>query len=241
MRDAEILSFIRRLHCLLSSGEDQKDTAGPVTKSYATQINAPSPDYRTLLNQPSVAFASRAEREGSAPLPSNAKVLGDLWIARLNSRDALLGYGLAGKSPDGPVEMIDTGLTEKEFASWTAKDGWQVAEHIRWSFVSAMTLPQVSDAAKTAIRVWPASVARTGMQHQAGYSGRVELRDGCFFVGQFGEPVDKLAWFHAEIGLDRDKAGFLYPARQGKRPDTRTPWRKYELGWPGQRGDPARN
>ena len=180
----------------------------PVPTGYATQTNAPSPDYRGLLNQPSLAAERRSERKATAPLPTNAKSIGDLWITRLKRRGALLGYGLAGKGPDGPVEMVDTGLTEKEFVSWTNENGWEVPEHIRWSFVSEMNLPQVSPAAKSAIRVWPASVTRTGMQHQALFHGHVELRDGCFFVGQFGQPADKLAWFHAEIGLDRDKAGY---------------------------------
>lgn len=185
-----------------------KDTAALVTTSYATQYNAPSPDYRALLNQPSQGAVSRAERKATLPLPTNAKSIGKLWIARLKKRDALLGYGLAGKSADGPVEMIDTGLTQREFVSWTNKNGWQVPQYIRWSFVAEMNLPQVSDTAKSAIRVWPASVTRTGMQHQALFHGRVELRDGCFFIGQSGQPADKLAWFHAEIGLDKDKAGF---------------------------------
>lgn len=184
------------------------DTAVPVMTNYATQIDAPSPDYRTLLSQPSQAAAWRAERKATAPFPANAKSIGELWLTRLKKRGVLLGYGLAGKSPDEPVEMIDTGLTEKEFASWTNENGWPVAAHIRWSFVAEMNLPQVSVAAKSAIRVWPASVARTGAQNQALFNGRVELRDGCFFVGQFGEPADKLAWFHGEIGLDRDKAGY---------------------------------
>lgn len=185
-----------------------EDTVAPVTASYATQIDAPSPDYRVLLKQPSLVAERRAEREATAPLPTNAKSIGQLWIARLKKRGALLGYGLAGKSPDGPIEMIDTGLTQKEFVGWTNANGWQVPAHIRWSFVTAMKLPQVSDAAKGAVRVWPASIARTGMQHQAGFSGRVELRNGCIFVGQFGQPSDKLAWFHSEIGLDRDEAGY---------------------------------
>ena len=125
-------------------------------------------------------------------------------VDELQKRGALLGYGLAGKGPDGPVEMIDTGLTEEEFESWAKENSWHVPQHIRWSFVPEMSLPPVSDAAKDAIRVWPASTARTGAQHQALYHGRVELRDGCFFVGEFGQPADKLAWFHAEMGLDVD-------------------------------------
>ena len=194
-------------------GDASADTAAPEQHRYATQTTAPSPDYRALLKQPSLAAAWRAERKITSPLPRNAKSIGDIWIARLNKRGVILGYGLAGKSPNGPVEMIDTGFTEAEFVSWTKKNGWLVPTHIRWGFAPSMALPAVSNSAKQAIRVWPASVSRTGMQHQMALNGRVELRDGCFFVGQFGQPADKLAWFHAEIGLDRDKAGF-YILRQ---------------------------
>lgn len=57
--------------------------------------------------------------------------------------------------------------------------------------------------------MWPASTARTGAQYEALYHGRVELRDGCFFVGELGQPADKLAWFHAELGLDVDQSGYF--------------------------------
>ena len=195
--------------CSPSGGSD--GVAAKATKpGYATQTSAPSPDYRALLKQPSLAAdAALRQRAATAPLPPGAKATGDEWVARLKDRGALLGYGLAGKTPDGPVNMIDTGLTEAEFDSWTKENRWSVPTHIDWSFVPRMKLPGVSDAAKGAIRVWPASTARTGAQHQALFSGRVELRDGCFFVGQFGQPADQLAWFHAEMGLDIDASGYF--------------------------------
>ncbi len=194
--------------CSPSSG-NRADTAVPTMRTYGSQTQAPSPDYRALLNVPPLAGEGWRPREATSPLPPNAKAIGDAWIAQLKSRGALLGYGLGGKGPDGPVSMIDTGLTEGEFESWAKENGWRVPGHIRWSFVPAMSLPSVSDAAKNAIRVWPASIARTGAQHQALYHGRVELRDGCFFVGESGQAPDKLAWFHAEMGLAIDKSGFF--------------------------------
>ena len=104
--------------------------------------------------------------------------------------------------------MINVGLTERQFIEWASENGWSVPKHVRWSFVPEMKIPSVSNAAHNAIRVWPASLARTGTQPMAMFRGRVELRDGCFFVGEFGKPVDKLAWFHAEVGFDLDHAGF---------------------------------
>lgn len=191
------------------ASEDREDTTDPTRRSYATQISAPSPAYRNLLNQPFLVAEGSRQRKATSPAPLNAKAIGDAWIARLEKRGALLGYGLSGKGPDGPVESINTGLTEEEFVSWTKESGWQVPEHIRWSFVPGLDLPRVSDAAKNAIRVWPASTARTGPQLQALLYGRVELQDGCFFVGENNQPAKKLAWFHAEIGLDKDASGYF--------------------------------
>lgn len=197
--------------CTACSAKDDGHEATAVEKQipYSTQTKAPSPDYRALLNQPAVAGKGWRTREATTSLSSDAKAVGDTWIERLRKRGALLGHGLAGKGPDGPVNLIDTGLTEAEFETWARENGWQVPTHIRWSFVPPMPLPSVSDAAKDAIRLWPASTARTGVQHQALFHGKVELRDGCFYVAEFDKPADKLAWFHAEIGLDKDAAGFF--------------------------------
>ena len=178
-------------------------------QGYATQTDAPSPDYALLLKRPTLGRAYVRKREATSPRPRNAKQIGDNWIARLKTRGALLGYGISGKGADGPVNMIDTGLTIKEFDSWTKENRWQVPSHIDWNFVPEMTLPRVSEAAKPAVRVWPSSTARTGMQNMAAYRGRVELRDGCLFVGLFKQPADKLAWFHAEMGLDIDSSGYF--------------------------------
>ncbi|WP_324740897.1 hypothetical protein U8326_13460 [Tsuneonella sp. CC-YZS046] len=126
----------------------------------------------------------------------------------MQGRKALLGYGRSRQGQDAPVDAIDTGLTAEEFDSWTRENGWSVPPHIRWGFVSVLNLPEVSAAAEGKVRVWPASTARTGMQLQALHGGRIELRDGCFFTGAAGQPADKLAWFHAEIGLDIDTEGY---------------------------------
>ncbi|WP_420607404.1 hypothetical protein [Novosphingopyxis sp.] len=168
-----------------------------------------------MLEQPALEGESSRQRKASSPIPPDAKSIGDAWIARLEKRGALIGYGLAGKEADQPVEMVDTGLTEKEFVTWANENGWHVPEHIHWNFVPGLNLPRVSDTAKNAIRVWPASTARTGLQHLALYYGRIELRDGCFFVGQFDQPANKLAWFHAELGLDIDASGYFILRKSG--------------------------
>lgn len=192
--------------CAPDAGDDKPPE--PPAQTYSTQTTAPAPDYRQLIAEAATADGWR-ERAATAPLPADAKAVGDRWVARLKARGALLGYGLAGKGADGPVSLIDTGLTEAEFDAWVRENGWAVPAHIRWSFVPPLRLPAVSDAARRAIRVWPASTTRTGVQNQALFHGRVELRDGCFYVGELGQPVDRLAWFHAEVGLDVDGEGYL--------------------------------
>ena len=185
------------------------NASGPGNATFVTQIDVPVPDYRPLIRQVPLSRKGRMQREATASPPRDAKAVGDVWIAGLKARDALLGAGLVGKGPDGPVSLIDTGLTEGEFEIWTKAKRWKVPKHIRWSFMPELQLPGVSNSAKDAIRVWPASHARTGLQNQALLYGRVEVRDGCFFVATLGKPAHKLAWFHAEVGLDRDSVGYL--------------------------------
>ena len=183
-------------------------TAPEDAATYATQTSAPTPDYKALLAEPALGTGSWVRREASSPLPADAKAIGERWIARLDARNALNGYGLAGKGPDGPVKSIDTGLTESDFEGWAQRNGWSVPTHIAWTFVPELVLPRVSDAASSGIRVWPASTARTGAQNEALLWGRVELRDGCFY-GDLGDGTPgKLAFFHEEIGLDVDGEGF---------------------------------
>ena len=193
-----------------SAASDAPDSPGVRSqRPYVTQTEVPVPDYRLLLRQAPLSVKGRSYREPTSRAPRDAKAVGDVWIARLKAREALLGAGLAGKRPDAPVSLIDTGLTEAEFVAWAKANRWQIPGHIRWGFVSELKLPRVNKAAETAIRIWPASTARTGLQPQALFNGRVELRDGCFFVGVFEEPANRLAWFHTEIGLDKDRAGYL--------------------------------
>ena len=200
--------------CAACSSPPAENAAGenmsaPAPRTYATQANAPTPDYRALLAEPALAPGAAGERKAIAPLPPDARAIGEAWIARLHARGALLGSGRAGKDADAAVNLIDVGLTEAEFDRWARGEGWDVPRHIDWRFSPALALPPVSETAAGAIRFWPASTARTGMQHMALFHGRVELRDGCFFVGLFGQPADKLAWFHAEVGLDVDADGYF--------------------------------
>ncbi len=202
------LAFVLCAACSPAEQQDSNPSAPPARR-FATQTEAAPPDYRALLKARAVTGAGARVWEATRPLPSDAAAVGALWVARLKARGALLGTGLAGKGSDGPVALIDTGLTESEFTRWAAQNRWPIPRHIRWSFVPEMKLPPVGERAEQAIRVWPGATTRTGMQNQALFHGKVELRNGCFFMGMAGQPVDKLAWFHAEVGLDVDQAGYF--------------------------------
>ena len=196
--------------CSPISGDEQAaspaepDTVG----SYATQVEAPAPDYAALMQAERYEGEGYVRHDATAPPPANAREIGQTWFDRLEAEHALLGAGYDGKGSDGAITSIDVGMTEGQFGNWAQGNGWTVPKHISWSFVPAMNLPAVSDAAKPGIRFWPASSARTGAQNEALLSGKVELRDGCFWATQGDGEADQLAFFHAEIGLDRDAEGF---------------------------------
>lgn len=191
-----------------SGCSNKSDVAAPQPSLFITQTSAPAPDYRAILQAAATSHVSGIIREATSRPPTNAKSVGDLWIKRLEQRAVLLGYGLSSNSKAAPVGTIDVGMTDAAFDAWARENGWKIPDHIRWSFVPELRVATVGNAARAAIRYWPASTARTGMQVQALHGGRIELRDGCFFVGEGGQPGDKLAWFHAEIGFDIDEEGY---------------------------------
>jgi|GEM_PF-4210866 len=74
---------------------------------------------------------------------------------------------------------------------------------------ASLNAPPISEAALPAVRMWPAATMPTEFQMEAAFSGRIFLRDGCVFIQGFNEGArEKLAWFHAETGLDLDAEGF---------------------------------
>lgn len=183
-------------------------TPVPQPVGLATQDIAPAPDYRALILAPEqLQTNDEIERPATAAMPTNAKAVGDVWLARLEARHALMGSGLPGKGEDDPVAMIDTLLTAREFDAWVAQNGWQAPRHIAWRFQQELRHPPIAPGLDNAVRVWPASIVRTGWQLEAAFTGRITVRDGCVFVSQPGRE-EALAWFHAETGLGRDGEGF---------------------------------
>ena len=202
-----VLLLLSCAACVPARQDDDPEPAAPAKASFATQLDAPAPDYTRLVADPPIAPKGTTSRDAIAPLPADAKAVGQAWIDRLRTEGVLDGYGLAGKGTDGPVSLIDVAMTAESFDALAARNGWSVPDWIRWGFQPELVAPPVSDAAQPGIRTWPSSRRRTGAQLQALLGGRVTLRDGCFHV-QPPEGPETLAWFHAETGLDRDAEGY---------------------------------
>ncbi|MES2699869.1 MAG: hypothetical protein V4647_09695 [Pseudomonadota bacterium] len=191
---------------LLASCGPSTPASEPV--GLATQDIAPAPDYRKLiLPSEQLHSGDEIERPATAAAPANAKVVGELWLNRLEARQALMGSGLSGKGEDDPIAMIDTLLTAREFDAWVGHNGWQVPRHIAWRFQQELRHPEIAPGLAGAVHMWPAATVRTGWQLEAAFTGRITLRDGCVFVSQPGRD-EALAWFHTETGLGRDGDGF---------------------------------
>jgi hypothetical protein len=198
--------------CNLSPAADAGSSGGAAsaeTRTFSSQADEPSPNYAAMRKRARpAAYLGTLERKARAPLPPDAKAVGHVWIDRLTAKGALGVYGLAGKGPDGPVTMIDTLLSAREFDAWVKDNGWTVPRHIRWSFQPELPFPAITTAAADRVRLWPAATIRTGVLPMVAIFGRVTLRDGCFFVRKFDGP-EGLAWFLAETGLTVDRQGYL--------------------------------
>ena len=204
---AVVLLVLTCTACVPTGQDASPEPAVPAKAPYATQIDAPAPDYDRLVADPPIHPRGTTRRDAAAPLPADAKAVGQAWVDRLQAAGVLDGYGLAGKGTDGPVSLIDVAMTANAFDTLAARNGWTVPDWIRWSFQPELVAPPVSDAAKAGIRTWPSSQRRTGAQLEALLGGRVTLRDGCFYV-QPPDGPEALAWFHAETGLDVDPEGY---------------------------------
>jgi hypothetical protein len=203
--------FAPLLHCCVACVPGQQaegpQPAAPSRTPYATQIDAPAPEYGGLIADSPIPLKGRLRRDAVAPLPTDAKAVGNTWIDRLQTAGVLDGYGLAGEGTDGPVSWIDVAMTASAFDDWVARNSWNAPDWIRWGFQPELLAPPVSAAAQAGIRTWPSSQRRTGVQLLASLGGRVTLRDGCFHVLSPDRP-ETLAWFHAETGLDVDPEGY---------------------------------
>lgn len=191
---------------LAACGAGDANTNSQDEAPYATQLEAPAPDYGAIIAEARRIEIPDMRRGASAAPPSDAKELGELWLERLEGIGVVDGFGIAGTEANGAITSFHLLMTASEFDAWLADNGWTAPRHISWQFVPELRVPRVSEEAADGIRIWPASERRTGSQHQAAAAGRIFLRDGCFYLDSEGS--ETLAWFHTETGLDVDEQGY---------------------------------
>ena len=228
-KTASLVSSVAALLCVACTqaedGRTPNEPAAERAADFASQIDPPLPDYAALLAAQAPIVPRDRSIEPSEPPPPDAKAIGQTWIDRLRARDALDGIGFSEESEGKLARLIDTRMSREEFDRLVAANGWEVPRHIAFHFVDPVSYPQVSADAKPRIRIWPAQTGRTGMQNMAALSGKVFVRDGCFFVRK-SDGTESLAWFLAETGLAQDDEGYLTLI------DRRTGWTLARVGEP---------
>ena len=123
------------------------------------------------------------------------------WTDRFAKLDIMGGWGTDATAGTGEIMLS---VTAEEFRAIAAREGWgTVPPEIKLSFAQALPGPAVSADVQPFVRIFAQNERSTVVQLTAAASGRISLRDGCFYLG------DRLAFFHRETGLGRDAQGYL--------------------------------
>lgn len=128
------------------------------------------------------------------------------WIDRLSAERLFTGFGLNTRQGRADIDMV---VSDDEFRAIADRNAWeQPPEYINLKFDGAPVGPDVDPSVAKGVRIFPHSDRNLGLTHEAGFSGRIVLRDGCFFVIGF-DRTEKLAYFAREVGLGLDGQGYL--------------------------------
>jgi hypothetical protein len=147
-------------------------------------------------------FQARSARYTDEELRS----LSQVWVDRLSKERLLTGFGINARQGRVEVDMI---VSEEEYTGIASRNAWEpLPDYMRLRFGEAPTGPAVDPEVAPGIRLFPQSDRNLGLHHQAGFSGRIVLRDGCFHVIGF-DSKEQLAYFPREVGLYRDAEGYL--------------------------------
>jgi hypothetical protein len=128
------------------------------------------------------------------------------WIERMAAERLFTGYGMNARHGTADIYMV---VSEAEFAAMARRKGWgKPPASLNLKFGDAPIGPAVAPDIASGIRIFPQNDRDLGMTNEAAFGGRIVLRDGCFFViGLDGS--EKLAYFAREVGLGRDREGYL--------------------------------
>ena len=137
------------------------------------------------------------------------KALADPWVKRFSEAGIMGAYGfdtIAGK-----VSMMMQ-ITEPEYRAVALARNWgTLPGPLQLSFPRAPDGPRVDPKVARYLRGFASESRSTGVQMEAGYSGRVVLDDGCLRLAGEGRSKAKgpLVVFHRETGIGLDEQGYL--------------------------------
>lgn len=170
----------------------------------------PDAEWPSILEAEPTDPAPLLAAERDRPLEPAKREATDLWVgndrslraeieplANLLEEDGVLaGWGTGGGSA-----MFDLAVTEAEFDALVAEQGWEIPPYVALTFVHPLQVSALSLAASELVRVMPVEPVRTVFQLEALGQGRIFLENGCLWVGE-PEGIRRLAFFHAETGID---------------------------------------
>jgi len=136
------------------------------------------------------------------------------WVERFGRLRLLGGYGTDATYGEVRIDLV---VSDAEFRAIAEREGWRVPEAIRLGFSEAVAGPALAPPVGALVRIFPQSDRALGPTQQALLGGRIELRDGCFYVTGPGRP-DRLAYFAREVALGTDEAGYLSLRTRGPVP-----------------------
>jgi hypothetical protein len=136
------------------------------------------------------------------------------WVERFGAHRLLGGHG--SDDTFGEVRM-DLVVSQAEFRDIAAREGWKLPDAIKLEFSEGVAGSAVAPEVERLIRVFPQSDRALGATNMALLSGRITLRDGCFYVEGANQP-SQLAYFAREVGLAPDEQGYLSLRTRGSKP-----------------------
>ena len=127
------------------------------------------------------------------------------WVERFSAHRLLGGHG--SDETFGEVRM-DLIVSETEFRALAAREGWKLPDAIKLEFSEPVSGAAVAPEVDRLVRLFPQSDRALGATNMALLSGRIMLRQGCFYVSGPNQP-SRLAYFAREVGLGLDDQGYL--------------------------------
>lgn len=191
-----------------------------------TRLQAEEPDNYTgaqIVYLPDWAYQLHFKRDPEATLarytnnprfkaapgrhtPQELDALIKPWLERFARAGISPGYGRDGTVGTASFMM---NVTEDEYRAVAAREGWgPVPDAIRLSFVRRLAILAVDPRVAPLLRAFANDSLPTMLQPEAGFEGRIVLRDGCLrLVANDGQAP--LAYFHHETGIGLDEQGYL--------------------------------